>query len=200
MQNNCVSCGNLCSTSAKFCPKCGHPNPTESLKTLTEQVKNKSTQLSTITYAGFRKRFFAFLIDFFITWVISIIIGVIILACLYFSPLQMYIRDDFDGSITLISVISIVLVQWLYFSIMESSSSQATLGKNALGIKVTDLQGNKISFLKAFTRTFIKLITILPGPMFPFTIITIIVYFSVALTEKKQGLHDKMTECVIIDK
>lgn len=45
MQNNCVSCGNLCSTSAKFCPKCGHPNPTEPLKTLTEQVENKTTNI-----------------------------------------------------------------------------------------------------------------------------------------------------------
>jgi 4-hydroxybenzoate polyprenyltransferase len=45
MQNNCVSCGYLCSTSAKFCPKCGHPNPTEPLKTLTEQVENKTTNI-----------------------------------------------------------------------------------------------------------------------------------------------------------
>ncbi len=42
---------------------------------------------------------------------------------------------------------------------MESSSRQATLGKMALSMKVTDLQGNRISFARATGRHFAKYIS-----------------------------------------
>ena len=37
----------------------------------------------------------------------------------------------------------IMVVPWLYWALMESSSQQATLGKMALGLKVTDLKGER---------------------------------------------------------
>ena len=40
----------------------------------------------------------------------------------------------------------IIVVTWLYFALMESSARQATVGKIALGLFVTDLQGRRISF------------------------------------------------------
>ena len=42
-----------------------------------------------------------------------------------------------------------LIVSWVYFALMESSGTQGTLGKKALGIKVTDLKGNQISFNKS---------------------------------------------------
>src|SRR5579864_4132901 len=52
-----------------------------------------------------------------------------------------------------------IVVQWLYFALLESSEYQATLGKMALGIKVTDLEGNRISFGRATGRYFAKFIS-----------------------------------------
>lgn len=43
MQEKCVVCGHLCSTNAISCPSCGHPNPTEQLKSLTYRVEEKTT-------------------------------------------------------------------------------------------------------------------------------------------------------------
>ena len=52
-----------------------------------------------------------------------------------------------------------VVIGWLYFALCESSAWQATLGKLALGIRVTDLQGQRISFPRALGRYVAKLLS-----------------------------------------
>jgi uncharacterized RDD family membrane protein YckC len=74
---------------------------------------------------------------------------------------------------------------------MESSSKRATLGKMALGIIVTDLEGKRISFGRATGRFFSK---ILSG------IIIYIGFIMVAFTDKKQGLHDMIAGTLVIAK
>lgn len=78
-----------------------------------------------------------------------------------------------------------------YFAIMESSEKQATLGKMAMGLKVTDLDGNKIGFGRALGRWMGKLIS---------GIILYIGFFMAGWTEKKQALHDMMAGCVVVIK
>ena len=70
---------------------------------------------------------------------------------------------------------------WLYSALLESSSYQATLGKMILGMKVTDLAGNRISFERATGRHFAKILS---------AMILGIGFLMVAFTERKQGLHD----------
>lgn len=55
-------------------------------------------------------------------------------------------------------VLSVVLPTWLYFSLAESSSWQATLGKRLLGLRVTDTTGKRLSLPSAMIRNFFKLI------------------------------------------
>ncbi len=74
-----------------------------------------------------------------------------------------------------------LVASWLYESLMESSSYQATLGKMIFGMKVTDLYGNRISFAKATGRHFAKILSWL---------IFCIGFIMVGFTERKQGLHD----------
>jgi len=69
---------------------------------------------------------------------------------------------------------------WIYEAVMESSSRQATLGKMAMGLKVTDEQGRRISFVRASGRYFSKIISS----------ILFIGYIMVGFTARKQGLHD----------
>ena len=47
-----------------------------------------------------------------------------------------------------------MILQWLYFAGMESSSYQVTLGKQALGLVVTDDHGQRLSFGRATGRFF----------------------------------------------
>jgi len=81
------------------------------------------------------------------------------------------------------------VIQWLYFAVMESSKHQGTLGKLALGIKVTDMNGDRISFGRATGRYFGKIIS---------GMIIYIGYIMAGLTEKKQALHDMMASCLVI--
>ncbi len=71
--------------------------------------------------------------------------------------------------------------QWLYFAVLEASSWQGTLGKKALGMSVTDLNGNRIGFGRATGRYFAKIIS---------TVILLIGFIMVAFMGRKQGLHD----------
>ncbi len=87
--------------------------------------------------------------------------------------------------------ITSLVFTWLYYSIMESSEYQGTVGKLVLGLKVTDLNGNKISFARATGRNFAKIIT-----GFTFGIGHLMVLF----TEKRQTLHDMIASCVVVKK
>lgn len=74
---------------------------------------------------------------------------------------------------------------------MENSATQGTLGKLALGIKVTDLNGRRIGFGRATGRHFGKFIS---------TLTLLIGYIMVAFTQKKQGLHDMMAGCLVVNR
>jgi uncharacterized RDD family membrane protein YckC len=56
----------------------------------------------------------------------------------------------------LLSLVFSLLVNWLYFALLESSKQQATLGKMALGLKVTNLSEQPIGFGQATWRYFAK--------------------------------------------
>ncbi len=77
---------------------------------------------------------------------------------------------------------SIVLV-WLYYALQHSSEKQATFGQRAMGMVITDMSGNRISFGKATGQYFASLIS---------GLILLIGYIMIAFTERKQGLHDMM--------
>jgi len=72
---------------------------------------------------------------------------------------------------------------------MESSNKQATLGKQALGIKVTTLDSQPISFAQATVRYFAKYLS---------TLIFLIGYIMVAFTDKKQALHDMLAKTLVV--
>jgi uncharacterized RDD family membrane protein YckC len=78
---------------------------------------------------------------------------------------------------------------WLYEALMTSGPGQATLGKRALGLKVVDSDGQRISFGQATGRHFGKILS---------TIILFIGYFMMLWDAKKQTLHDKMAATYVI--
>jgi uncharacterized RDD family membrane protein YckC len=83
-----------------------------------------------------------------------------------------------------------VLLAWIYNAGMESSRHQGTLGKMALGLIVTDLQGRPIGFGRASGRYFAKIIT----GLIPLGI----GYAMAGFTEKKQALHDMIASCLVL--
>jgi uncharacterized RDD family membrane protein YckC len=82
-----------------------------------------------------------------------------------------------------------LLGAWLYESLLESSSWQGSVGKKLLGLRVTDMDGYRISFGRATGRHFGK---ILSG------MICLIGFFMIAFTEKQQGLHDLLAGTLVL--
>jgi uncharacterized RDD family membrane protein YckC len=77
---------------------------------------------------------------------------------------------------------------WLYEASMESSSKQATLGKMALGLKVTTEAGQRISFARATGRHFAKYLS---------GMILMIGYIMAGFTQRKQALHDMIAGTLV---
>jgi uncharacterized RDD family membrane protein YckC len=77
----------------------------------------------------------------------------------------------------------------VYYAAFESSGWQATPGKKAMGLIVTDLKGRQVSFGRAVVRYFAK------GLSFS---ILLIGFFMAAFTERKQALHDILASCLVV--
>ena len=88
------------------------------------------------------------------------------------------------------AMLLILVMGVLYFALCESSAWQGTLGKLALGIRVTDLQGKRISFPRALGRYFAKILS---------AIILGIGFLMVAWTQRKQGLHDMICDTLVLN-
>ena len=152
-------------------------------------------------YAGFWLRFVAHLID---SIVLSVVYGVLFLIGIAMvgveslrSMAQGMENGDAAPSAAFIMMMLFVLflgtlASWLYYAYMESSVNQGTLGKMALGLIVTDLQGRRISFGRATGRFFAKIIT----GLIPLGI----GYMMAGFTEKKQALHDMIVGTLVLRK
>jgi uncharacterized RDD family membrane protein YckC len=139
------------------------------------------------SYAGFWLRVLAWFIDTLISCAVFIPVGIILGLIIGASGSgpnsadMLLVRSSTNG-------LSIV-AGWLYYSLCESSSWQGTVGKKVLGLRVTDMNGNRIGFGKATGRHFGK---ILSG------LILGIGFIMVAFTERKQGLHDIMASTLVV--
>lgn len=140
--------------------------------------------LATGSYAGFWLRFGALFIDTIVTAVVG---GAVVGFILGFSMAASAINDD--DAIGLVANIAGLIISWIYYAAMESGPKQATLGKMAVGIKVTDLAGSRIGFGRATGRFFGKYIS---------GIILGVGFLMAAFTERKQGLHDMMAGCLVV--
>ena len=150
-----------------------------------------------VAYAGFWLRFVAFIIDAIVLGFAGWIITIPFMASLGMRQTFMGYRPTSPqellpllGALLKIAIIRTIL-DWLYFALMESSAWQATLGKKALGLEVTDLDGRRVSFGRATGRFFAKIIS---------SIILCIGYIMIGFTEKKQGLHDMIAGTLVIRK
>ncbi len=153
-------------------------------------------------HAGFWKRVGAYILDAIILYIPQLLIqkafGVdaaketlqqAVLNAGGDMQLVMAAQQQFYAAIWPAMLLGLVL-GWLYFALCESSAWQATLGKLALGIRVTDLQGHRISFPRALGRYPAK---ILSG------IILGIGFLMVAWTQHKQGLHDMIVGTLVLN-
>ncbi len=155
-------------------------------------------EVKPVRYAGFWLRFVAVIIDVIALYIAQMIIMVPLMGVMGLTAFNAQSMSEAQQmgaigaivGIAMVTFLFIIILQWLYFALMESYNG-ATLGKMALGLKVTDMEGNKISFLRATGRYFGK---ILSG------LIIYIGFIMAGFTEKKQALHDIMANCLVVKK
>ena len=177
----CPKCGAKNSDDVNFCFVCGFQ-----LKTV-DMVREKM-----FVYAGFWRRFVAIIIDVVVLSVLEIFVWFIIGSIIEFiNPIAKVGMVFGIPYVKFANYVVSTVVDWLYFTLLESSYKQATLGKMALGIIVTDLNGNRISFGRANVRYWSKIISLLT---------LCIGYIMAGFTKKKQALHDMIANTLVIKK
>jgi len=171
----CPQCGTANPEGARFCSKCGAGLQATAPPVLitpapSQQNVPPSAPAIKVQYAGFWRRFGAIIID-------GLILSVVLV------PLRITSVFTPFGIPLVFSYVLSPVIGWLYFALMESSKFQGTLGKMALGIIVTDMEGRRVSFGKIISA-----------------IILCVGFLMIAFTEKKQGLHDMLANCLVITK
>ena len=198
----CSKCGKKTDDSGKYCQWCGTEikvtAPVQAHRLL---LKKKSSGILTENYAGFGHRFLAWIVDIIFILVIDIFVmgltGLSEGVRMIYQFLRGYPMTDRYGEtvnsmlpnqmLYAITVL-LILVPWLYYAVLESSKNQATLGKIAVKIAVTDLNGNRITFSRATLRFFAKVLSVLTF---------FIGFIIIAFTRRKQGLHDIIAGCLM---
>ena len=204
----CSKCGAVLAEDAVFCQSCGTP-VTRAAAVLAPSGGSISPHAgigaiayaSNVIFAGFWLRLVAYLLD---SAVIGFAVTVLFVpffflmggvAMLETLPRGHAERDDpaqfmafMSLMLTLVALGSVA--KWLYFAYLESGEKQATWGKQALGLYVTDLTGQRITFGRATGRFFAKFVT----GLIPLGIGFIMAGF----TERRQALHDMIASTLVL--
>jgi uncharacterized RDD family membrane protein YckC len=204
----CSRCGAAVADGAAFCSACGQTTGAAAstqteVAVLPPPPQPQTAAAMPVLYAGFWLRVVAAIIDYLI---IGIPLGAIFFG-LIASSLPGFARMQGEPPMLivmailprLIAIWAISLVgSWLYWAGMESTDWQATLGKKALGLYVTDMEGRRASFGKTSARFWagrgIAAVPYLGGLYF------VISCIMAGLTEKKQALHDIIANCLVLRK
>lgn len=202
MKMICQSCGTANQENASICKGCGQ-TLTAPIEIPGQSYINQNTVTDpqafsvlpqTPNTAGFGKRFGAFLLDIIIMMIAGAIIGGIVGVFLGIVMVSSGATSESINSVSRIvgQVLGIAL-NWLYYALLESSWHQATFGKRALGIMVTDSNNQRISFGRATARFFGKFL--ISGGL------TLgIGFLFAAFGAKKQALHDMMAGTLVVNK
>lgn len=156
--------------------------------------------MKTVSLASFGKRLLAFLIDFIIVIVLSLVIFFLIVKPLGIFDLENYQFGEniVKGAFDIVMVLSVLflilplclLVGFLYDFLMISFSNQSTIGKKLMKLKVVKTDGTPLTLFAILTRTVAKFVT-----GFIFILLWLICLF----TDQNQTLHDKIAGSVVVN-
>jgi len=189
----CQSCGTQVTRAAVLAPSLGTVSPHAGVGAIAYALN--------VTYAGFWLRFVAYVLDSLIIGFAVMVLfvpffflmgGVSILETLPRGRVERVDPAQFMAFLTLALTLFALssVAKWLYFAYLESGEKQATWGKQALGIYVTDLAGQRITFGRATGRFFGKIVS----GLIPLGIGFIMAGF----TERRQALHDMIASTLIL--
>ncbi|WP_141432032.1 RDD family protein [Bacillus sp. 03113] len=152
----------------------------ESIHEFTNDTISSSVNKEDLRFAGFWMRFWAYLLDLVVIGSLNRIILHPIFQALDFPV--------YEGNIFSPISITTAIMFYAYFVLLTKWRSQ-TIGKMVFGLKVIDLNNEKLSWGTIIFREWI-------GRFISSTIF--ILYIVVAFTPKKQGIHDLFADTSVI--
>jgi uncharacterized RDD family membrane protein YckC len=181
----CSSCGAQNGVSASFCQRCGSslvPAAMSATPAPAMPAYAPAVPAQKAAYGGFWIRFLALFID-------GLVLGAVLYPMFFaFAAAHGWRTYDWEerdivhfALVASTAKFFSVVVSWLYEALMLSSSWQGTLGKKALGLRVTDEYGQRITFWRATGRHFAKYLSWMT---------LCIGFIMAAFTERRQALHD----------
>jgi uncharacterized RDD family membrane protein YckC len=183
----CPHCGALHADDASFCPNCG---------SWVGSVGGLAAPQAAARYASFWQRVGAWVIDQLIVGIPYNVLSALVLGS---NEPHVTTTTDATGKATLhwsgdwaafgVVFAAGIIASWLYSALLQSSSRQATVGKMALNLIITDEAGNRISFARATGRYFAGTLNALTFG---------IGYLMVIWTPRKQALHDRIAGTVVV--
>jgi uncharacterized RDD family membrane protein YckC len=176
----CAACGGYHADDAVYCPFCSAP---------------VGSTPAAVVYSGFWRRVAGLIIDLLVIGIpFSVLASVIggdgLTATTTNSPSGAQVTHFHLAPGRFFSLFFLQLaVAGAYSALLQSSSNQATLGQMALGIRVTDLSGGRISLAQGVSRYLgYQLSNLLLG------IGNLVMLF----TERKQALQDLLAHTLVV--
>lgn len=170
----CRECGAENGAEAAFCRSCGGRMISGTPECIVGSPV-EDDRAPEVEYAGFWLRFGAYLIDSVLLLIVDGLLAI---------PAVLLV-ENWGSTETAVAAlgwyIAVLIIPVAYFTYFESSTAQATPGKRAVGIFVTDRDGNRITGYRAFGRYWARVLSFL------------VLYLGVLLigfTDQKEGLHD----------
>jgi uncharacterized RDD family membrane protein YckC len=197
----CPKCGKETDASGKFCQWCGADIGSIPANPVATPEEEEGPDIG--VYAGLGRRFVAFIVDIIIILLFDLVAMAVLgltrgIQNSYFYFVQRIAVDTLTtegtmaamlGSVIAAYGVVLIVIPWLYYAGFESSRSQATPGKLLMHIVVTDMTGNKPTFARVTLRHFAKFVSAL---------IIFIGFLMIGLTQKRQGLHDRIAGCLVL--
>ncbi|MDQ0160458.1 RDD family protein [Alkalibacillus salilacus] len=171
----CQSCGSETSEKQEMCVQCG--------------VRLQQVGSGSQYYAGFWLRAVAYLLDGIILAIPLTFIGTFMATIFIASDPYAFQTEGSAAAFEMGAFLIGFVFNALYTGIFHASKWQATPGKKMIGIKVTDMNGNRISFARGFGRGLAVNLS---------AFILYIGFIMAGLTSKKQALHDMIARTLVI--
>lgn len=153
-----------------------------------------------VVQAGFLKRLAAAMIDNLVILafvvVLLVIAGALGLGVSSLFTGNALDADSVGAGATMLIYAGLIIGQFAYFTWMHASSYQATLGKLAVGIKVVDTAGERISLARSLGRFAGRFFFYL----FSCGLTDLVSAFTSGLTDRKQALHDMAASTLVVDR
>jgi uncharacterized RDD family membrane protein YckC len=164
-------------------------------------------------YGGLWRRLGAAVVDYLLVAIGTVILAVVVsvFAIVGLLSTGQPLNATSLGGVSVALIVIVIVLQWLYFAGLESSSWQATIGKRFFHLVVTDGHGRRLSFGRATGRyapkafpvavtvfaVMVPLVIVLLAALVIDLICLVPLAGLIPLTRRRQGLQDLLAGTVV---